>query len=236
MPKKLTTEILVDRLMNLYGDKYKYNLVAYKGMKNNITLVCNIHGEFERMPNRLLYDKLGCPKCLKKVQKHTKETFIKSLPTHITDKYDYTSLSYNGVHIKSAFRCKKHNYLFKQTPLNHSQGHEGCPLCLANTRARLATTQKLNRASSSKKAILYYIKDKNSGFYKIGVTTNTVKDRFGSKYTTLEVIKEVVLPEKEAYSIEESVLNNFSHCRVTLDGFGNGKTEFFTKDILGWDC
>ena len=236
MPNKLTTMEFIRKLKKLYGDKYDYSQVDYKTMDKDVTIICKEHGEFIRKPARLLYDKLGCPKCgVKKRHKHTKESFLSTLPDDYKSNFDYSLMDFTGVHNKVRIKCNLHNTIFEQTPLNHQQGHKGCPKCIGNSKARVATIQKLNKASSDIVVNLYYIKDKITGYYKIGVTKNSLKERFGKQYNDIIELKIIQLPENEAYSIEEKILELFDEHRVTVDSFGNGKTEFFKCDILGWD-
>ena len=57
----------------------------------------------------------------------TTETFIQKLKSIFGDKYDYTSVEYNGVHNKVTLLCKKHGY-FTSYAGDLLKGH-GCAKC-----------------------------------------------------------------------------------------------------------
>ena len=60
--KTLTTEEFIKKAKRLYGDMYDYKNVNYKGTRDNINIICKIHGEFKQRPNDHLCGK-GCVKC-----------------------------------------------------------------------------------------------------------------------------------------------------------------------------
>ena len=202
-------------------------------MNTCVIISCKKHGDFSRKPIRLIHDKLGCPICgIKKIAKHSTESFIKKANAVWGSLFNYTKVIYKGTHTKITIECKQHKRFFKQTPLNHLQGHNGCLKCLSLTKAKAATKQKLNRASSDRLVSLYYLKVISKNLFKIGVTKLTLQDRFGKKAKELEIIKTFTLPEKEAYQIESYILEAFEEYRTTYEGFGSGQTEFFNCDVL----
>ena len=68
--KKLTNDIIIERLLDIYGDKYDYSIVNYLGINENIKIICPIHGVFSQTTKRLLQGN-GCPFCnLKKLDKN----------------------------------------------------------------------------------------------------------------------------------------------------------------------
>ena len=60
---KLTQEEFAKRLNDVWGDEYDVSKAIYKNMHENVTLICQEHGEFQRTPIELLYFKRGCPLC-----------------------------------------------------------------------------------------------------------------------------------------------------------------------------
>ena len=60
--RRLNTEILIEKLKKIHGDKYSYNEVEYKGVNNKIILTCHKHGNFHISPFTALSGS-GCPKC-----------------------------------------------------------------------------------------------------------------------------------------------------------------------------
>ena len=87
---------------------------------------------------------------------------------------------------------------------------------------------------------LYYLrlKDKKTGliYYKIGVTKHDISKRFGNCFfnndieaTTIFELKGTLL---DAYTLEQKLLKENSHCRVNLSIGAFNSTEIFTKDIF----
>ena len=60
--------------------------------------------------------------------KLTTEQFIERAKTVHGDKYDYSQVIYNGAHPKIKIVCPIHGE-FEQTPTNHINHKQGCPLC-----------------------------------------------------------------------------------------------------------
>ena len=61
---KLTTEEFIKRARKVHGNKYDYSKVSYKGLEENVCIVCPEHGEFWQRPrHHILGFKCGCPKC-----------------------------------------------------------------------------------------------------------------------------------------------------------------------------
>ena len=59
---KLTQNMFVKKVIDIYKGKYDYSKVEYKTSHDKITIICPKHGEFEQLP----YDHLqghGCPSC-----------------------------------------------------------------------------------------------------------------------------------------------------------------------------
>lgn len=54
---------VVEKLKDLYGDKYDYSRVDFKGMNRPIELVCRKHGQFIVYARKTIVGGIGCPKC-----------------------------------------------------------------------------------------------------------------------------------------------------------------------------
>lgn len=126
--KKNKIEKFIEDSQIIHNYKYDYSKVFYKnGSKEKITIICNIHGEFEQLPSTHLRG-CGCPKC--KGRNKTNIEFInKSIDVH-GDKYTYEKVNYVNTTTKVVIMCTKHGY-FKQKPYHHIEG-QGCPLCSGN--------------------------------------------------------------------------------------------------------
>lgn len=129
--KKYTQNEFIDKLIEIYGDKYDYSKVKYVNIKGKITLVCKKHGEFVKRATDLLSAKTGCPYC--NVEKNAskfslgRERFIEKANKVFHDLYDYSRVKYVNNSTKVEIGCRKHGY-FLCTPMNHLHGR-GCPIC-----------------------------------------------------------------------------------------------------------
>ena len=63
MPKKLTKEEFAEKSRLIYGDKYNYDHVEYKGNQCKVIIECREHGIFSQTPHGHLSGKEGCKKC-----------------------------------------------------------------------------------------------------------------------------------------------------------------------------
>ena len=76
------------------------------------------------------------------MKKITTDVFIKRAKNIHSNKYDYSSVEYNGTHTKVSIICPIHGK-FEQTPHHHLMGM-GCPYC-GGTK-KLTTEDFINRA------------------------------------------------------------------------------------------
>ena len=60
--KKKTTERFIEEVKGIHGDKYDYSKVEYKGINENVCIICPKHGEFWQTPSNHLKG-CGCQKC-----------------------------------------------------------------------------------------------------------------------------------------------------------------------------
>lgn len=123
--KKLTTEIIIEKIKNQFGDKYNTDKVVYKTNRDKIILGCPIHGDFTISPNHL-FNGRGCPKCAKNYKYTTKE-FIDLCKKIFGDKYIYDKVKYVSTHKNIILICPIHGE-FEILPSNLLKG-EGCPFC-----------------------------------------------------------------------------------------------------------
>ena len=125
--KNMTTEDFVAKLQKLYGDKYDYSKVEYASSNTLVTIICPVHGEFQRKPVNLLNGKgeTCCPKCNGTYM--DTDYFIEKAREVHGDKYDYSKVVYKTNHDKVCIICPEHGE-FWQTPKPHLKG-SGCPNC-----------------------------------------------------------------------------------------------------------
>lgn len=61
-PRTITKTEFIKQAINIYGDRYDYSLIDYKGKHTKIAICCKIHGVFYHSPSNHL-NGCGCPKC-----------------------------------------------------------------------------------------------------------------------------------------------------------------------------
>lgn len=130
MPKKVTTEIFIEKAVAKHGNKYDYSESIYTKAKEKLIIKCLIHGTFEQTPDCHLQGS-GCTECSYEVLSHertkSKQEWIKEANQAHNFKYNYDESIYTGSNDLITIRCSIHG-LFKQIAFNHLKGH-GCNEC-----------------------------------------------------------------------------------------------------------
>jgi len=124
----LTTDIFIEKAIEVHGNKYDYSLVKYEKSKTKIKIICPIHGEFEQIPNSHLSGH-GCDKC---GSFSTTYNFIITAKEIHCGKYDYSLVNYIDNKTKVKIICPTHG-IFEQTPGGHLFGR-GCEKCAFDGR------------------------------------------------------------------------------------------------------
>ena len=145
MPKKLTTEIFIERATEKYGkNRFDYSETSYKGSKVNVTIRCiKCNETFSTRPVSHLNASIDtgcCPSCLKIFEKgkkaaamrekyaDSKEDFVRKANQLWNGMYDYSKVEYVNNRTKVIVRCKKHKIEYEVTPGNHLV-KPGCKEC-----------------------------------------------------------------------------------------------------------
>ena len=124
--RRLTTEIFIEKSINICGNRYDYSQSIYVSSQEPLTIICREHGAFLQSPSNHWVGK-NCSKCSKVYQYTTEEWINKAIDIH-GNKYDYSLVKYNGCYINVDIVCKECNKSFKQTPLGHLKSF-GCKKC-----------------------------------------------------------------------------------------------------------
>ena len=116
------------------GDSlYIYDEVDYKGLYDEVCIICKKHGKFWQKPFYHIH-KSGCPQCAKERNKTSLEEFIKKAQEANKNedgspKYLYDKFIYVNSYTKGIITCPIHGD-FEMTPRSHLGKHpRGCPLC-----------------------------------------------------------------------------------------------------------
>ncbi len=218
---KYTYESLVISFNSIYDDKYTYPHFEYLGILQKIKIICPIHGMFEKSISKHLSSNQGCQKCSSKNTGRKKKTHNKYLK-EIKDKSVICLEEYKGTHKNILHKCKTCGYEWKVRPAKILE-NKLCPNCA------------ISGFHYDKPAILYYLKIKNK-YYKIGITNNSVRKRFGVN-KDIEIIKTWNFERgQDAFQKEQDILKKFHQFRcynktILEDGY----TEIFSFDVLNED-
>ena len=80
----LTTEIFLENVKKVHGNRYNYSKVEYKNYRTKLSIICPEHGEFYQVASYHLQGN-GCPKCN---QSHLERDVMKMLENN-NIKYEY---------------------------------------------------------------------------------------------------------------------------------------------------
>jgi hypothetical protein len=206
----------------VHKNKYDYSKVIYKDSRTKVTITCPEHGEFKQTPNNHLKGQI-CPNCVVYSCSNTEEFINKAIIVH-SNKYMYNKVNYTMSKTKVTIICPIHGH-FEQTPNRHLAG-QGCPGCAAHG------------FDISKPGVLYYLKittDDGQVLYKIGITNNSVNERFSlTELSKIEIIKQKLYENgQDAYDWEQKLLKMYKQYQYTGPKIlVSGNTELFTKDIV----
>ena len=212
----------IQKAKKVHGDKYGYSRVNYVNSHTKVEIQCMSHGDFFlQAPTHHLSGK-GCTKCVGKHRPSTEEFITKVKKVH-GDVFDFTPTVYGKDNsCKVVVVCKKHQCSFTKSAANLLKG-QGCPRC-----------SKMGFKTNSP-AILYYLRIKG-GFFKIGVTNNTVGVRYNNR--DLALIEDSYVVEfklgYDAYVIEQVLLSLYKDLLYSGEPIlTSGNTEIFATDVLG---
>lgn len=129
--KKLTTPMVLKKLINIHGNNYDYTKLKYINRQTKFTVICKLHGEFKILADNHLSGQ-GCPKCRyiksAKSKRRTKEELVKLFMKIHGNKYIYSNVKqHKNSNSQIEIICPNHG-VFSQPVHRHLSGH-GCPGC-----------------------------------------------------------------------------------------------------------
>jgi hypothetical protein len=218
---RITTKEFVERAKVVHGDLYDYSKVEYKSAFDKVLIIDPEYGEFWQEASSHLQG-AGNPE-RGGVAKLTQNDFIERATAIHGALYNYSKVEYINVDTPVTIIDSTYGE-FSQRPEVHLRG-SGHP-----KRAHYGFDLE-------KPAILYYLKINKGMAYKIGITGNSLVERFRSDMQYIDVIKiwEYKVGE-DAYIKEQEILSDYVKFKYTGDYLlKSGNTELFNKDILGLD-
>lgn len=215
--KKKTHKDHENDLFELEADAYPQEL--YKGSLIPIVYTCSKEHTWKTTPNSILQGS-SCPYCSGKRTYTPKEYADKIKP--IIPLEDYSDGRLLILH-----QCPE-GHEWKARP-SHILTGKGCPHC-----AKYGFKM-------DKPAIFYYLKifNENIIYYKIGVTGDSIKNRFSKDNDKTFVPIKIInfATGKEAKEYEQTLLLKHNHHRSKNLNWlkSKGNTELFTFDVLELD-
>ena len=198
---KYTTSSFIEKIKQKDKERninYDYSKFSYEGTYKKSTIICKIHGEFKMTPNNRLNGQ-DCYHCGK--IKNIKPLYLRKLNflervKHT--KYSYEDFIFINSNTPSIVICPTHGK-FNMAPKHLQLGH-GCKECsylLSGHRK-----EDWIKRVKGRKGIFYILEcsNNNEKFYKIGITSLSVKERYRKKgympyiYT---IVKEIVSEDLE---------------------------------------
>lgn len=210
----------------IHNNYYDYTNSIYINSKVKLTIECPKHGNFYQIPNSHLLGN-GCTKCANENSERSLKYSINDIilrAQNVHGKlYDYSNSVYTGIVNPIEINCKLHGK-FNQVVSDHLKGR-GCPSC-ATSGFKTALP-----------AILYYLKIQhdNKTLYKVGITNNSIEERFTAKDRELITVLHQVHYKsgQDAYNEEQRILKQFKEFKYTgPDVLSSGNTELFTDNVF----
>lgn len=226
--KKLTTKYFINKATEIHLGKYLYDNVQIENSRKKVSILCKLHGVFMQRPSHHLNGQ-GCPICKKR---STIEIFIQRAKIIHGDKFDYSKAIYTTNRTPICIVCPFHGE-FYPTPTAHLKGH-GCMLCNHIGKYTYSFFNKFPEKKSIS-GILYVIKmtSNEEEFFKIGITTKTIKKRF--EKDKMFNIETYLIIKGELYTLFETeqcilreIVSNDRYIPKTLKG---GNLECFSEDV-----
>ena len=126
---------LISKSKEIFGDKYDFSLVADNfTTKEKLSIVCPIHGAFEKSYEKHIISKQGCPKCSGKFRYDTESFINECLTKDNVENISFNEVVYvnNKTKVKMVCHCKDENGIehgeFYIAP-SHFLSGERCPKC-----------------------------------------------------------------------------------------------------------
>lgn len=227
------TEEFIIKAIIKHSNRYDYSKVNYINNSTKIKIICNIHGEFQQIPNDHIGGH-GCNSCSLDTSRHTTKSFIERAKVVHNDLYSYEKSNYLNGKSKITITCKIHGD-FSKTASMHLFG-QGCQTCSGGENRW--TRSGYIKQAKQRKCIFYILRcfNKEEEFYKIGITSNSIKKRYNTKASlpyNYEIISEIHGEAGDIWDFElqeKRKLKEFNY--QPLVPFEGSKTECFTRYII----
>lgn len=214
------------------ASRYDYTNTLYAGMHKKINIYCNRCSKVFSQKAKDHKNGRGCTDCYLKDRFLTISEFIeRAVKLHGLGRYDYSKSVYVGYGDKIQIGCNDCGTITWQKVASHLDGH-GCPQCAFKDQG-YSRSDFIARCEISGRGLLYVIRcyDNETAFYKIGITSQTIKDRFHSKHQLpyeYEVCYEITGEASYIYDLEIRMHSLLRLSSYKPDRHFKGYTECFS--------
>ncbi len=254
MHRRLSYNAYLKRAVKVHCGKYEYDKFTIENANwhDKIKIKCPTHSWFLQTKGSHLNGS-GCKKCYqeqraqmakKGVQKYYNKTaqargddFIEKAIQKFGNYFDYSKVHYINTYTKVIIACPKHG-AFKIRPLTHLQSYTGCPHC-AEENLGFDYVKVYKTASSGEETGIFYKllfthKKTSIKFIKIGITRQTIWERFSKGYDDFEyeVLEQVHDTNLNCAIMEQKYKKNHWYDRFYIPKSWqfSGSTECYNYD------
>jgi len=139
---------VVAQLREAYEGKYKIRDFEYVGQSMTITMICPVHGDFEKKLYNALYSKTGCQKCGGRLSsKERTTTVLSNYP-----QYKFPRLEYHSMTAQLVAVCKihKHEFSYAFTTFYNKKQEHPCSWCRKEANDERIYQSNLEQYSSDR--------------------------------------------------------------------------------------
>ena len=244
--KKDTLKKLILESNNIHENMYIYDKYIFKNKKEKSIVTCPLHGDFKISMDKHINRKQGCPKCghIKKgisYFNNKKDDIINRMVEKFPNIHINTNFSSMSEEI--IFICKEHGEFIK-TVGNLLQSTHGCNKCAEKYTIKPGGIGgftegffEKNPKEADRDAILYMIKfnkkDGNEQFYKVGITTRDIRDRFAYdlKSYDIDILETYKGKLLDIFRKEQEIHNTNKEFSYVPNEKIVGYTECYTKPM-----
>ncbi len=199
-------------------------LADYINTGTPINFECNVcKYKWRAAPHDLYKAKYGCPSCAGRpiIDNFEYDKKISHLNILRLDKYIHRGKRLN-------FLCLDCSNIWDAIAGSLYNAKKGCPKCGNKGGGRI------RRSFENKQTILYYLYLEEYDLYKVGITTRTVKERYGGEFKKFKTQEEWIFKNGgDAWDIEQEFLKEKEEYIYTGDPLiSGGNRELLTKNFV----
>lgn len=208
--KMITFDKWVETSKIKYDNSYLYDHIKIEDFvyDTDTKVICKKHGEFVVNTKNHMLGVGNCKKCVGKERKSKEQLIDEMIKLH-DNEYSYVFPDVWSMQTKIDIECKNHG-TFKASIKNHLGNNSKCPSCSKENNG-WSKSCFINSAKDSN--CLFYTLlcyNENEYFYKIGITSKSIKERYSGKSLPYNyiVLSTTIGDAETVWNIEKSNLKH----------------------------